>query len=57
MNLLVHYIMVGDKTPPEKTQKLWAEIQKEYDLLQTPSPNRFSSMKLSMFNPKGLNLF
>ena len=56
MHLLVNYIMVGDKTPAEKTQKLWAEIQREYDLLDIPRSSRFGSMKLSMFSPKGLNL-
>lgn len=54
MHLLVHDIMVGDKTPEEKTAKVSAEIQVEYDLLNTST--RFGSMKLSMFSPKGVTL-
>ena len=54
MHLLVHDIMVGGKTPEEKTAKVWAEIQVEYDLLNTST--RFGSMKLSMFSPKGATL-
>jgi len=54
MHLLVHDIMGVDKTPQENTTKLWAETKVEYDLLNTPS--RFGSMKLSMFNPKGVTL-
>lgn len=54
MKLLVHDIMVGDKTPEENTAKVWAEIKVEYDLLNTST--RFGSMKLSMFSPKGVTL-
>ena len=55
MKLLVHDIMVGDKTPEENTAKVWAEIKVEYDLLNTPG-KRFGSMQLSMFSPKGVTL-
>jgi hypothetical protein len=50
MHLLVH-LMMPSTDPVENTVTLWTDIKAEYKEQGTES--RFSSMKMSMFSPKG----
>ena len=50
MQLLVHRIMPSHD-PLENTKTLWLNIKEQYKSQRTGA--RFSSMKMSMFSPKG----